>query len=94
MFSFSIEKVKHVDIENDEFSRLHGHHFSQKISYENKQKFRSCKVCVPAERKLDKRQGITRKRPGRETSYQCKQCGVALCIEICFEIYYTSKDFV
>ena len=27
-----------------------------------------------------------------ETTYQCKECEVALCVTPCFEIYHTKKD--
>ena len=39
LLSFSTEKSKNVDADNDEFCRLNGSHFIEKILYENKQKF-------------------------------------------------------
>ena len=53
---------------------------------------RSCKVCVPAERRLNKNAGVKRKCPGHETSYECKDCNVAFCVDPCFGIYHEYKN--
>ena len=37
--------------------------------------------------------GAKRKRAGRESSYECRQCSVTLCVDPCFEIYHTASDF-
>ena len=72
-----------------------GQHFLQKITGAGKKKniTRSCVVCVPAERELLACVGQKRKRPGRESSYQCEKCTTALCVEPCFKLYHTQKDF-
>ena len=75
--------------------RLQGQHFPEKITGAGKKKniTRSCVVCVPAERELLERVGEKRKRPGHESSYQCDKCKTALCIDVCFKLYHTQKDF-
>ena len=50
------------------------------MSQEPKKQKRRCVRC----------QGIVIKK--RETTYQCKEYGVALCVTPCFEIYHTKKD--
>ena len=35
-----------------------------------------------------------RKRPGKESSFQCTVCKVALCIQDCFQLYHTVQDYV
>ena len=84
---------RHVCIENTELERLTGHHFIRKICQEKKLR-RSCKVCVAAERIIDNQNGVKRKRRGHESSYQCHQCQVPLCIELCFELYHNYKDYM
>jgi len=77
--------------------RLSGRHFIQKIQPNNGQKrpiSRSCVVCGPAERQLLKHVGEKRKRPGRESSYECVECGVTLCVDPCLMIYHNYTDFV
>ena len=75
--------------------RLQGQHFPEKITGAGKKKniTRSCVVCVSAERELLERVGEKRKRPGHESSYQCDKCKTALCIDVCFKLYHTQKDF-
>lgn len=68
--------------------RLSGRHFLRKI-VATKTVCRLCIVCSKA-----CRQAEGRKRPGRQTSYECGQCNVALCKEPCFEIYHTKQDYV
>lgn len=62
--------------------RLSGRHFLRKIVAT---KIVCSKAC---------RQAEGRKRPGRQTSYECEMCNVALGIEPCFEIYHTKQDYV
>ena len=60
-----------------------------------KRSSRACVVCRPAERKrLQALMGDDHvpHRCGRESSYECKECNVALCVDPCFKIYYTYKD--
>ena len=77
-----------------QLQRLAGRHFPRKIEGEAKTRIsRSCKVCVPAERSMDVVLGRKRKRPGHESSYECAQCEVALCVAPCFSIFHTQKDY-
>lgn len=58
-----------------------GSHFPEKIQGTGKKRniTRSCVVCFPQNRILA-RTGEKTKRPGRESSFQCEVCKVALCI--------------
>ena len=74
--------------------RLQGRHFPEKIpAVGGKRISRSCVVCVPIERKVLQRAGEKRKRPGRESSYQCEQCQKTLCVDPCFRLYHQYKDY-
>lgn len=74
--------------------RLQGRHFPTKISGNGNGKAypKSCIVCSKAER--DNQPGQKRKHAGHTTSYSCKQCGVALCIVPCFELFHTKQEYV
>lgn len=98
-----VNSANHVVPENvpqsNEFERLIGRHFIHKIQVPANVKSivvkRTCKVCSPAERENDRRlNNAKRKRTGCETIYECEQCKVSLCIEPCFKIYHTQKDFI
>ena len=73
-----------------------GSHFPEKIQGTGKKRniTRSCVVCFPAEKRILARTGEKRKRPGRESSFQCNVCKVALCIQDCFQLYHTIQDYV
>lgn len=79
----------------DPLCRLQGKHFPEKIRGNGKKKniTRACVVCGPAERKCLERVGEKRKRPGRESSYQCDACKKPLCVEPCFKLYHKFKDY-
>ena len=68
-------KPKRRSCNPEALQRLHACHLPSKIQSAKKTTTRSCKVCVPAEHT---NAGVKRKRPGRETSYECKSCNVAL----------------
>ena len=72
--------------------RLSGRHFPRKTeaSAQGRVKCRQCVVCSKASPQPE----VGRKRPGRQTAYECGQCHVALCIEPCFELYHTKQDYV
>lgn len=81
--------------DTSEFSRLTGKHFPELIPSERKQKVRRCQVCNPAERMMDRSAGNdARKRAGRESSFQCDSCKVALCVGLCFKLYHTRKNYI
>ena len=79
-----------------EIQRLTGKHFIQKIIVDSQKTCisRSCKVCVPAEREGDKQNSVERKCPGHESSYECRDWGVTLCVDPCFYIYHNYKDYM
>ena len=37
--------------------------------------------------------GEKHKRPGQETSYECAQFAVSLCVAPCFSLYHQYKDY-
>ena len=95
----STEKKQNYNVPGNvtEFNRLNGKHFIEKIPCDinKKQLTLACKVCNESEHHLDKSHGrVARKRPGRDSSFQCKTCKTALCVGFCFEICHTRKDFV
>ena len=73
-----------------------GYHFPEKIQGTEKKTniTRSCAVCFPAQKMILARSGEKRKRPGKESSFQCTVCKVALCIQDCFQLYHTVQDYV
>ena len=60
--------------------RLVERHFIRQMSQESKKQKRKCVRC----------QAIGIKK--RETTYQCKECEVTLCVTPCFDINHTKKD--
>jgi len=73
-----------------------GNHFPEKIQGTGKKSniTRSCVVCFPAQKKILARTGEKRNRPGRESSFQCSVCKVALCIQDCFQLYHSVQDYI
>ncbi|XP_022780491.1 piggyBac transposable element-derived protein 4-like [Stylophora pistillata] len=73
-----------------------GGHFPEKILGTGKKSniTRACVVCFPAQKKILKRTGEKRKRPGKESSFQCSVCKVSLCIQNCFQLFHTVQDYV
>lgn len=83
----------------DEFERLVGKHFLKRIPVPEHSTtgkvFRSCKVCSVAEREFTRRQGLPkRKRNGHETRYECSTCHVELCVDNCFQVYHSYKNYI
>lgn len=79
--------------------RLNARHFIGHLPPTGKRDHakRKCVVCGPGELELFKsaNPGVpVPKRTGRETSFQCKQCLVALCVEPCFELFHTKSEYV
>ena len=61
--------------------RLKERHFISHIPLSNNKRVRKkCVRCTSMEKRTD-------------TSFQCAPCNVALCIEPCFQIYHTRKNF-
>ena len=77
--------------------RLKGRHFPSKLKSDpgKRRPTRRCAVCNPAERQILKSLGMSkRKRPGRESSYECRECGVGLCVAPCFRLYHEYENYV
>lgn len=79
--------------------RLHGRHFPSHLPPTNKRQCakRRCVVCGPAEMEIFKSSnpGVpVPNRTGRETTYECRQCKVALCVDPCFEIFHTKAEYI
>ena len=81
-----------------QLERLCGRHFISKIKPTGKKTniTRLCTVCNEAEKynTCTDNSAKKRKRAGRETSYECSDCKVSLCIEPCFRLYHTCKEYV
>ena len=79
-------------------TRLIGRHFLRKIVPTGKKAriSRACAVCSVADKQVCLTQDppITKKRYGRESTYECSQCEKALCVAPCHELYHTYSDFV
>ena len=41
-----------------------------------------------------KQNGIEHKHPGHESSYECRDCDVTLCVDPCFYIYHNYKEYM
>ena len=78
-------------------TRLSGRHFLRKIAPTGAKKniSRACEVCTPAAKAEYRAQGLPiPKRAGKESSYECEQCEVTLCVVPCNKIYHTCQDYV
>lgn len=80
----------------DPIMRLQGKHFPTKLVATGKKRniTRACVCCSVAEREVLATIGEKRRRPGHESSYKCGQCDTVLCIDPCFRLYHTYKDYV
>jgi hypothetical protein len=76
-------------------ARLTKRHFLHKIVATGKKQniTRACVVCTPVGRELYKFIGGTPRRPGKESSYECRECKVALCVHPCNYIYHNFMDY-
>ena len=79
--------------------RLKSRHFPSHIKPAEGQKrknpTRRCVVCMPAERELRAEAGLPSvSRPGRESAYECHKCDKGVCVDPCFRLYHTHKEFV
>ena len=85
----------HVNRSNSRLQARPGHYLSKiKPRGAKKDITRTCVVCGPAERKQLQAAGIRKKRAGRESAYECTDCGgKALCVEPCFHLYHTQEQF-
>ena len=81
-----------------EYKRLSGRHFPCKIIFESQKNriSRACKVCIPAEHEINRLSNAPKKHKqhGHESSYECAQCMVTLCIDRCLRFYHQHKDYI
>ena len=73
--------------------RLTGRHFLSKIKQKEghtSKPLRTCPVCSPT---TGKRKSAGDGRKTVRSSYECKVCDVGLCVDPCFELYHTKKDY-
>lgn len=71
-------------------SRLTGRHFLEKIPVPEGRKKKQLKCRVCAERGKSKTGTVTRK----DTTWRCSVCKLAMCIEPCFALYHSKKNYV
>ena len=81
-----------------EYQRLSGQHFPHKTIVESQKNriSRSCKVCIPPKHEIDRSSNAPKKskQHEHESSYECAQCMVTLCIDPCFRFYHQHKDYI
>ena len=51
-------------------------------------------MCNPAEKELQAAEDVFKRRSGRESTYECSDCMVALCVTPCFDFYHTRVDYI
>ena len=78
---------------SQQLERLSGRHFPSRIPGA-KPIPKACVVCNSAMRQIDTAAGVKRRRPGRMSRIWCADCGVALCVEPCFQLYHTKQDYL
>ena len=68
--------------------RLSERHFPSKVpaTYKKANRQRVCIVC-------SKKKDNNGKKIRRESRFQCLECGVGLCVDPCFKICHTIKNF-
>ena len=71
-------------------SRLIGKHYATQIPAPPTSKRAHLKRdCVACNVRKSERDGYKRK----SSTWQCKKCGVALCMPVCFEVYHEVADY-
>ncbi len=82
----------------DNCRRLNSRHFPSHIpptdGSKRKNPTRQCVVCMPAEKELREAAGIPSiSRPGRESAYERRKCNKGLCVDPCFRLDNTHKEY-
>jgi hypothetical protein len=92
----TVNKVGRPSVMPQQLERLTAKHFISKLRGTGKKTniARLCKVCNEAEKNNVDNTIQKRKRAGHETSYECKDCNVSLCIEPCFRLYHSYQEYV
>lgn len=73
--------------------RLTGRHFLTKIVQKEGQKSKPLRTCPVCSTTTGKRKTVGDGRKTVRSSYECKVCDVGLCVDPCFKLYHTKKDF-
>ena len=83
-------KIGKRNAHDHEDKRLHERHFPTTIpAGEGRKRKRPCRECVVC----NKLPGLDITLPTKRTSYWCEDCGKALCVTPCFEIFHTKPDY-
>jgi hypothetical protein len=92
----TVNKVGRPSVAPQQLERLTAKHFISRLRGTGKKIniARLCKVCNEAEKNNVDNTIQKRKRAGHETSYECKDCNVSLCIEPCFRLYHSYQEYV
>lgn len=72
---------------------LTGRHFLTKIVQKDGQKSKPLRTCPVCSTTTGKRKTVGDGRKTVWSSYECKVCDVGLCVDPCFKLYHTKKDF-
>ena len=73
--------------------RLTARHFPSFLPSTDKKAHATRRCCVCSVPTGHRRERGVRAPRRKETRYQCSECGVALCVVPCFEIYHTFTDY-
>ena len=76
-----------------DMERLTGRHFLSKIPQKEGQKSKPLRTCPVCSTTTGKRKTPGDGRKTVRSTYECKTCDVGLCVDSCFELYHTNKDY-
>ena len=76
-----------------DLDRLTGRHFISKIVQKEGQKSKPLRTCPVCNVPTGKRRTPGDARKVVRCTYECKDCDVGLCVDPCFRIYHTYKDY-
>lgn len=76
-----------------DLDRLTGRHFISKIVQKEGQKSKPLRTCPVCNVPTGKRRTPGDARKVVRSTYECKDCDVGLCVDPCFRIYHTYKDY-
>lgn len=76
-----------------DMERLTGRHFLSKIKQKEGNKSKPLRTCPVCSTTTGKRKSVGDGRKTVRSSYECRICDVGLCVDPCFELYHSYKDF-
>ena len=76
-----------------DMERLTRRHFLSKIPQKEGQKSKPLRTCPVCSTTTGKRKTPGDGRKTVRSTYECKTCDVGLCVDPCFELYHTKKDY-